>query len=46
VFKILDVLRDWFAAHGIPEQLVTDNGPQFIADETKSVSSQSVMNKT
>ena len=28
----LDVLREWFCSHGIPEQLVTDNGPQFTAD--------------
>lgn len=25
----LDVLRDWFAAHGIPHRVVTDNGAQF-----------------
>ena len=25
----LDVLRGWFACHGIPEQVVTDNGTQF-----------------
>ena len=33
VSKTLDVLREWFAAHGIPEHLVTDNGPQFIAED-------------
>ena len=33
VGKTLDVLREWFAAHGIPEQIVTDNGPQFTADD-------------
>ena len=31
--KTLDVLREWFAAHGIPEHLVTDNGPQFVSEE-------------
>ena len=31
--KTLDVLREWFASHGIPEHLVTDNGPQFVSDE-------------
>ena len=31
--KTLDVLREWFAANGIPEHLVTDNGPQFTAEE-------------
>ena len=33
VSKTLDVLREWFSTHGIPEHLVTDNGPQFIAEE-------------
>ena len=28
----LDVLREWFAVHGIPEQLVTDNGTQFTSE--------------
>ncbi len=31
--KTVDVLREWFARHGLPEQLVTDNGSQFIAEE-------------
>lgn len=26
-------LRSWFATHGIPEQLVTDNGPAFASSE-------------
>ena len=33
VSKTLDILRHVFAAYGFPEQLVSDNGPQFIADE-------------
>ena len=33
VSKTLNVLREWFTSHGIPEQIVTDNGPQFIAEE-------------
>ena len=35
--KTLDVLRDWFAAHGIPHQLVTDNGLQFVVQEFDKV---------
>ena len=31
--KTLEVLRNVFSAHGLPEQLVTDNGPQFVSDE-------------
>ena len=34
--KMIEVLRQLFAAYGIPEQVVTDNGPQFIADEFAS----------
>ncbi len=33
VAKTVDVLREWFATHSIPEQLVMDNGPQFVADD-------------
>ena len=33
VSKTLDVLRDWFASHGIPYQMVSDNGPQFVSQE-------------
>ena len=31
----LEVLRQWFSVHGIPEQVVTDNGSQFTADAFK-----------
>ena len=31
----LEVLREWFSVHGIPEQVVTDNGSQFTADAFK-----------
>ena len=29
-------LRKLFNAHGLPEQLVSDNGPQFIANEFRA----------
>ena len=31
----LEALREWFSVHGIPEQVVTDNGSQFTADAFK-----------
>ena len=31
--KTIDVLRGVFATSGLPDQIVSDNGPQFIADE-------------
>ena len=29
----IDQLRVWFAAYGLPEEVVSDDGPQFIARE-------------
>ena len=33
VSKTVTVLREWFASYGIPEQIVTDKGSQFLAEE-------------
>lgn len=30
---IIAVLRHMFASFGLPEQIVSDNGPQFVAHE-------------
>lgn len=29
----IEELRKLFAAYGLPEQMVSDNGPQFVSDE-------------
>ena len=34
--KTIAVLRHLFAAYGLPEQVVSDNGPQFTAEEFKT----------
>ncbi|KAK6030808.1 integrase core domain protein, partial [Ostertagia ostertagi] len=35
VEKTIEKLKDIFSIHGLPEQIVVDNGPQFIAREFK-----------
>ena len=34
--RTIEELRKLFATHGLPEQLVSDNGPQFTADEFRT----------
>lgn len=34
--SIIGHLRKIFATHGLPEKIVTDNGPQFVSEEFKS----------
>jgi len=43
VDKTLDELRLIFAQHDLPEQLMSDNGPQFIAHEFKEFMIQNVI---
>lgn len=31
--KTISVLKAMFAAYGLPEQIVTDNGPQFVPEK-------------
>ena len=31
--KIIELCRQLFASYGLPHQIVTDNGPQFVSDE-------------
>ena len=33
--NVIKVMRALFAAHGLPEQVVSDNGPQFTSEEFK-----------
>ena len=33
VTKTIEVLRQMFSVYGLPEQIVSDNGPQFTAEE-------------
>ena len=35
--KTIGVLRHLFSSHGLPEQVVSDNGPQFISEEFSTV---------
>ena len=44
--KTIECLRSCFASYGIPEQLVSDNGPQFTSDEFKRFTTTSGIKHT
>ena len=33
VNRTIEELRKLFSSYGLPEQIVTDNGPQFVSEE-------------
>ena len=33
--NVIGALKSVFARHGIPEEVVSDNGPQFVSEEMK-----------
>ena len=39
-YPTIQILRSLFARYGIPNQIVSDNGPQFIATEFSAVTTQ------
>ena len=44
--KTIEVLRNIFAAHGLPEEIVSDNGPQFTSQECRGFLSSKGIKKT
>ena len=39
-FSVIQCLKRHFATHGIPQELVTDGGPQFTSDEFRRFSTK------
>ena len=44
--KTIDILRNLFAAHGLPEEIVSDNGLQFTSHEFKNFCRLNVIKQT
>ena len=44
--KMVEILRSLFSRFGLPHQLVSDNGPQFISDEYKHFCEQNGIRRT
>ena len=44
--KKIDILQNLFAAHSLPEEIVSDNGPQFTSYEFKNFCRLNAMKQT
>ena len=42
--KTINCLRKWFSCYGLPKQLVSDNGPQFISEIFKQYMNENGIN--
>ena len=42
--NVVNILRTWFSQFGLPKQIVTDNGPQFVSTEFDHFSRQNGIN--
>ena len=42
--KVVQCLRRHFATHGIPDTVISDNGPQFVSEEFKKFSMEWMFN--
>ena len=43
-YRTISCLRKWFSRYGLPKQLISDNGPQFISREYKDFMEQCGIN--
>lgn len=42
----IDQMKLWFAAYGLPEEVISDNGPQFISQELTDFLKQNGVKQT